>query len=610
MTDVRRGPTSNSVAPAEIAPSAYVERAITVLSAGCALIALAALADLAVRAAVRLELRWDTFMYHIPFAALRGGLRIPYEMNETMGARYQGFPPLPHLLQGMLWRLTGSINATGVVNYLAFVAFLAYCHIALKARFWLVALIALSAPMVLIHTTVSYVDLFGNSLLAIGVSSCLYLYLFPERFSRSVLLCGLAGLVGAAWSKYLLVPPVVLVWCLFVAVSLCRSRREVCSLPRALVPLAAAALLAALPYLKNFAVYGNPFWPMPMPIMMQSFPYTEDPHPIAQRPPPLKDASQPTLFIHSLFEIKHPTHYGDRPRWIIDQGNAWIAFRMGGFWNVGVVAYLLSTMIMLVVHDRRTGTITSIVTVGVLCFVAILPQSHELRFYQFIPLSWAAAIGILFPHLRKQVPLGALAFLMITTGLFAYMVYENQVHYRISNVDYMTAAREWGAAEWWDKLERGQKYCVVDMVPIGILLTGPTMSEYSIVERSREALCPPGTTVLTKDGLQSRNVAGARQVPAPSFNAADVLLEESMRHYQAGRFKECVEAAAQSAKLNPNSAPAFTNIGICSANLQRWDAAIENTRKALRLDPNFQLARNNLAWMQQQIVKVGGAKIN
>lgn len=356
MTDVRRGPTSNSVAPAEIAPSAYVERAITVLSAGCALIALAALADLAVRAAVRLELRWDTFMYHIPFAALRGGLRIPYDMNETMGARYQGFPPLPHLLQGMLWRLTGSINATGVVNYLAFVAFLAYCHIALKARFWLVALIALSAPMVLIHTTVSYVDLFGNSLLAIGISSCLYLYLFPERSSRSVLL--------------------------------------------------------------------------------------------------------------------------------------------------------------------------------------------------------------------------------------------------------------WGAAEWWDKLERGQKYCVVDMVPIGILLTGPTMSEYSIVERSREALCPPGTTVLTKDGLQSRNVAGARQVPAPSFNAADVLLEESMRHYQAGRFKECVEAAAQSAKLNPNSAPAFTNIGICSANLQRWDAAIENTRKALRLDPNFRLARNNLAWMQQQIVKVGGAKIN
>ena len=587
----------------------YVERAIAVLSAGCALVALAALADLGVRAAVRLELRWDTFMYHIPFDALRGGLRIPYEMNERMTAFYQGFPPLPHLLQGVLWRLTGSINATGVVNYLAFVAFLAYCHVALKARFWLVALIALSAPMVLIHTTVSYVDLFGNSLLAIGVSSCLYLYLFPERSSRSVLLCGLAGLVGAAWSKYLLVPPVVLVWCLFFAVSLRRSRGEASSLPRALVPLAAAALLAALPYLKNFAVYRNPFWPLPMPIMTQSFPYSVDPHFMAQRPPPLKDVSQPGLFIHSLFEIDHPTHYNDRPRWIIDQGNAWIAFRMGGFWNVGVAAYLLSTMIMLVVRDRRTGAVASVVTLGVLCFVAFLPQSHELRYYQFIPLSWAAAIGILFPSFRTKTPMGALAFLITATGFFAYMVHENRVYYRVSKVDYMIAAREWGATKWWDKLERGQTYCAVDMVPLGILLTGPTMSEYSIVDRSREALCPPGTTVLTRDGLRSRNVAGGRPVASPSSDAAGVLLEESMRHYQAGRFVECIEAATRSARLNPNSAPAFTNIGICSANLQRWDEAIENTRKALRLDPSFQLARNNLAWMQQQIVKSGGAKI-
>jgi hypothetical protein len=448
-------------------------------------------------------------MYHIPFAALRGGLRIPYDMNEIMRARYEGFPPLPHLLQGMLWRLTGSINATGVVNYVAFVAFLAYCHTALKARFWLVALIALSAPMVLIHTTVSYVDLFGNSLLAVGAASCLYLYLYPERPSRTILLCGLGGLIGAAWSKYLLMPIVILVWGLFVAVRLRRSRREVCSLPRALAPLAAAALLAALPYLKNFAVYGNPCWPMPMPIMGRLFPYTEDPHPTAQRPPSLKDVSQPRLFVHSLFEINHPTRYAGRPRWIIDQGNAWIAFRMGGFWNIGVAVYLLSTLIMLVAHDRRTGLIASAVILSALCFVAILPQSHELRFYQFIPLSWAAAIGIVFPRFREKAPLGALAFLLIASSLFLYMVKENWVHYGITKTGYMEAAQAWGAAPWWNKFERGQSYCVVDMVPIGILLTGPTMSEYSIVDRSREVLCPAGMSVVTKDGLRSRNATRA-----------------------------------------------------------------------------------------------------
>jgi hypothetical protein len=44
----------------------YVERATSVLTASGALLALLALADLAVRATVRLDLWWDTFWYHLP----------------------------------------------------------------------------------------------------------------------------------------------------------------------------------------------------------------------------------------------------------------------------------------------------------------------------------------------------------------------------------------------------------------------------------------------------------------------------------------------------------------------------------------------------------------
>jgi hypothetical protein len=109
---------------------------------------------------------------------------------------------------------------------------------------------------------------------------------------------------------------------------------------------------------------------------------------------------------------------------------------------------------------------------------------------------------MLFPHFKKTVPLGALALLAIVTGLFSYMVYENQIHYRIEKTDYLAAARLWGATPWWDKLERGQTYCVVDMLPIGMLMTGPTLSEYSIVDRSSEALCPEGTMLVTKGGIQ------------------------------------------------------------------------------------------------------------
>jgi len=467
-----------------------VRMSTAALSVGCALIALVALADLAVRAALRLEIRWDTFAYHVPFDALRGGLSIPYEMSDTVKGLYEGFPPLPHLMQGALWRLTGSLNATGVVNYLAFAAFLTYSHVVLRARFWIVGLIALTAPMVLIHTTVSYIDLFGNSLLAIGASSCLYVYLFPDRRSRVPMIGAHVGLVGAAWSKYQLVPVAALLFCLLLVVSLRWAHRAGSSRRYVAILFLVAATIAAVPYAKNLVEYGNPLWPIRLPGNV--FPYQVDVlADLAQKPPPLKDYSTPQLFVNSLLEIDHPTHYDYRPRWIIDQGNSFIAFRMGGFWGTGVVIYV-------------TAMVAALASFSVLGLIAFLPQSHELRYYLFIPLTWAAAIGMLYPHLAKRLPTVAPFFLALVLGLFLYMASENWTHYEVTRVDYLEAAREWGATEWWPRFERGERYCAVDMLPIGILLTGPTMSEYSIVDRSSAALCPAGSIVVTKDGVGAR----------------------------------------------------------------------------------------------------------
>ena len=459
ITSHHESDSPDHVPPSAGVPAIYVARTTSILSASGAVFALLALADLGVRAALRLEDRWDTFWYHLPFAALRGGLRIPYDMSDTVKGRYEGFPPLPELLQGILWHITGSVNATGVVNYLAFVAFLAYCHCALKARFWLVALIALTAPMVVIHTTVSYVDLFSNSLLAIGLSSCLHLYLFPERTSRTIVACGLGGLIGAAWSKFNLVPVVALGFGLFFVVSVGGSGRAVFSRRRVTKLIVLAAILAALPYFKNLALYRNPFWPVRSPILGEYFPYKEDLRTelAIQKPPALKDYSQPRLFLHSLLEINHPTRYPHRARWTIDQGNAAIAFRMGGFWGVGVITYLLATLVLLVVCRSKVGIIASVALVGTLGFVAVIPMSYTLRYYMFIPLCWAAAIGMLFPHFRKQAPLPACVLLMAVLGLFAYMVAENWMHYRITKFDYLDAARDWEATPWWTSWSGGRR---------------------------------------------------------------------------------------------------------------------------------------------------------
>jgi hypothetical protein len=562
----------------------------SVLTVACAAVATVVLVDLAVRSAVRLDLRWDTFLYHLPFAALRGGLSIPYDMSDTMRPLFQGFPPLPDLVQGLLWRLTGSVNATGVVNFIAFGVFLTYAHKVLRAPFWLVALISLTAPMVLIHTTVSYIDLFGNAFLAIGVSSCLYAYLFPERPSRAVFVGGLAALAAAAWSKYLLVPVVVVMFIFFAAIVLRSTAADRFRWRQAAAIILVFATLAATPYVKNLVAYGNPVWPIRVPIMSALFPYVQD-YPLATgRPPPLKDAPQAEVFVRSLFEINVPTQYQNppRPRWIIDQGNSWDGFWMGGFWGFGVIVYLLITFGMLIAYRRRAGIVASVAGICLLCFVAVLPQSNELRYYMFIPLTWAATIGMLYPKLRDRFPRVGLGLLVLVLALFGHMVSENWTYYQIEKIGYVDAAVAWGAANWWPQLQRGRTYCVVDMLPIGIMMTGPTMSEYSIVDRSTVSLCPAGTIVVTWAGIQ-----GPYQ-PQSEAQAA-TLVTQGLQAQLPGDLATAENDYRQAVQLDQRNKFAHYYLGTIYDQQGNHAQAVQEYQTTLVIDPNFIAGLFNLA---------------
>jgi hypothetical protein len=480
-----------------------IDRGFLALSVVSACLAVVALGDLALRAYLRLEVRWDALSYHLPFAARRGGVGLPYAVKDAHERWYHAFPYLPDLVQGLLWRVTGSVNAAGLANYLALLLFLVYAHFFLRARFWQVALIALCAPLVIIHSATAYVDLFGNALLAIGLSSCLALFLFPERSSWLVLTGGLVGLMGAAWSKYQMAPLVGLAWLLFATVCLFYPPTRFAGKKRQVwAVLGVAALLIGVPYLRNLIEFGNPFWPMRMPFLSGLFPYTDVNDWAAERPPPLKDYAQLPLFFHSLFEINHPTHYDGRERWIVDQGNAWISFRMGGFWAVGVVAYLFSSVTILVTCRKKAGLALSFIGLGMLLFVGVLPQSNELRYYLFIPLVWAALIAMLFPEFRQKQPALAALFSLLTIGMFGYMVSENREHYRLEEIDFPKAATMYGADRFWSHMESGKLYCAVDLEPMGMLLTGPTMKEFSVHSQDKEEQCPSGAVVLMKDGSQ------------------------------------------------------------------------------------------------------------
>lgn len=460
--------------------------------------ALLAMIFLGLRAALRLELRWDTFTYHLPFAAMHARMHVPYELPPLLQAYYQGFPPLPEFVQGLLWRLTGSVNATGVVNYLALCLFLFFVVRQLSARLWLTTVLSLTAPLVLIHAASSYNDLFTNALLAIAVMTVLTMILFDRWTDSKLLVWGLTGAVGAAWSKFTVLPIVLLLFAWLLAVYVQRFRQPG---TRKLFLWVSIALFVALsPCFKNWVLYRNPTWPYGFTVLKSQFPSKLDTHSVLgeQSPPPLRGASQPELFFRSLFEINHPTSYPNRERWIIDQGNAWIAFRSGGFWVVSVITTTFSAILLGFLSRPRHGIVIAAAIALFWGLLAVTPQSHELRYYLFLPLTNAALIAIFVPRVLKLYPATVFVLLAIFLGEFVWVSKINRDYYHIEHVGLNEAAQAYNVKQFWTQLKPGTTYCAVGFAPAAFLLTGPTLHEFHIVDRDSASECPPNTTLLQK----------------------------------------------------------------------------------------------------------------
>ena len=87
--------------------------------------------------------------------------------------------------------------------------------------------------------------------------------------------------------------------------------------------------------------------------------------------------------------------------------------------------------------------------------------------------------------------------------------------------------------------------------------------------------------------------SASANAPAGGIGA---LLDRSFEQYKAGKFAESIVTAREALKLDPNSELAYNNIAAAYGSMQMWDEAIPNAKEALRIQPDFVLAQNNLAW--------------
>jgi tetratricopeptide (TPR) repeat protein len=77
----------------------------------------------------------------------------------------------------------------------------------------------------------------------------------------------------------------------------------------------------------------------------------------------------------------------------------------------------------------------------------------------------------------------------------------------------------------------------------------------------------------------------------------------SVRHYQAGRYQDAIEAAKMALMQDPGSADAFNNLAVAHLRLGAWAEATQSALAAIRLRPDHRLARNNLVWILEEEAK-------
>ena len=112
------------------------------------------------------------------------------------------------------------------------------------------------------------------------------------------------------------------------------------------------------------------------------------------------------------------------------------------------------------------------------------------------------------------------------------------------------------------------------------------------VEHHQEKDVPANTAITALENL-------AKEKPT-----AENLINLSMAYINNNMPGKSIDYLKKAILLDSTNVVAFNNLGVAFTLLQQYQDGIEACKKALQLDPGFQLAKNNLAWATDEKNKV------
>lgn len=342
-----------------------------------------------------IDTNWDSLAYHLPFAARLAGI-FPVEgltLHSNLEDRFRGFPLLGEFLQGMFWKIFGYPSAANMLGVITlFVSIYIICKL-LKLRFWKVSLFTLSIPLVLIHTTSAYLDLFSCSVLTLEYAFVFFV-IFKKRFNfRDCLITFLLCAIVCN-TKLLLVPFALLgISLLFLFEILQLHKREKIIVNKKLFVKFGITILV-LPailfsYTKNTILYNNPFFPYSVKVGSIVLEGTDDGLSKVSKIQKKDENSKITRFFFSFFEY-YNYEYNSGRLFSVDQSQPdkeSKSFKVGGFFVANIILWGVYTFYITIKYkDKLAGTI--LLVLYFLLFLAgfIIPASRYLRYLLFWPM--------------------------------------------------------------------------------------------------------------------------------------------------------------------------------------------------------------------------------
>jgi len=348
---------------------------------------------------------YDSWWYHLPFSARLfgiGGGAATFHVDPLSTERWWGFPLLWEWICGALWFLTGALRSIIIPQILLCLTFFAYLWRVQQVPFSWVIFGLFASPMVLIHYEATYLDLPAGLLIALGFF--LFVDLIeaagngetPLRSAKApiAVACFAAagnikyqGLIGAV-----AVTAAIAILCLAFRTP-ARFRGAIACL------LILANLLGAISVLKNWSLLGSPTYPIAIAVGDKTFfPGPESPDRDNDKPSYLIGGKsfalpEPVNFALSLTELDW-TLRGVVPWYNVDALAGKFPIRGGpgrtGGFGAAFIAFNLTVLIIQLVFLRKeSDRKQKIIVLGaalVLVLTALLPRSHELRYWFFLPL--------------------------------------------------------------------------------------------------------------------------------------------------------------------------------------------------------------------------------